>query len=89
MRCIERFLAEHLVAEKCWEQSTIRNYRSVHAKWFSPEIGRQQLRDEAAIDRIFGRIRKAGRRRLEQRDQGMTSQAVTPGFSSPAGTVPR
>jgi hypothetical protein len=86
---VERFLAEHLVAEKGREQSTITHYQSVHGKWFSPEIGRRRLRDEAAIDRIFGRIRKAGRRRLEQRDQGMTSQAVTPGFSSPAGTVPR
>ena len=33
-----------------------------HLKWFSPEIGRRRLReiDEATIDRLFGRMRKAG-----------------------------
>jgi len=59
---VERFLAEHLVAEKGREESTITHYRSVHRKWFSPEIGTRRLRDvdEATLDRVFGRMRKAG-----------------------------
>jgi integrase len=59
---VERFLAEHLVGEKGREESTVAHYRSVHGKWFSPEIGGRRLRDidEATIDRVFGRMRKAG-----------------------------
>ena len=59
---VERFLAEHLVAEKGREESTITHYRSVHRKWFSLEIGTRRLRDvdEATIDRVFGRMRRAG-----------------------------
>jgi integrase len=59
---VEWFLTEHLVGEKGREQSTVAQYRSVHGKWFSPEIGRRRLRDidEATIDRIFGRMRRAG-----------------------------
>jgi integrase len=59
---VERFLTEHLVGEKGREERTVAHYRSVHAKWFSPEIGRRRLRDidEATIDRIFGRMRRAG-----------------------------
>jgi integrase len=59
---VERFLTEHLQTERGREQSTIEDYRGVHAKWFSPEIGRHRLRDidEATIDRLFGRMRKAG-----------------------------
>jgi integrase len=59
---VERFLTEHLVGEKGREGRTIAHYRSVHRKWFSPEIGRRRLRDidEATIDRIFGRLRRAG-----------------------------
>jgi integrase len=59
---VERFLTEHLVGEKGREERTIAHYRSVHRKWFSPEIGRRRLRDidEATIDRIFGRLRRAG-----------------------------
>ena len=59
---VERFLTEHLQAERGREQSTIEDYRGVHAKWFSPEIGRHRLRDidEATIDRLFGRMRQAG-----------------------------
>lgn len=59
---VERFLTEHLQGERGREQSTIEDYRGVHAKWFSPEIGRRRLRDidEATIDRLFGRMRQAG-----------------------------
>jgi integrase len=58
---IERFLTEYLLGEKGRDPSTIRNYRGVHAKWFSPEIGRRRVADvdEAAIDRIFGLMRRA------------------------------
>ena len=59
---VEWFLTEHLVGEKGREESTVAQYRSVHGKWFSPEIGRRRLRDidEATIDRNFGRMRRAG-----------------------------
>jgi HNH endonuclease len=59
---IGRFLAEHLAEEKGRDPGTVRNYRGVHAKWFSPEIGGRRVVevDEAAIDRIFGRMRRAG-----------------------------
>jgi integrase len=58
---IERFLTEYLLGEKGRDPSTIRNYRGVHAKWFSLEIGGRRVADvdEAAIDRIFGRMRRA------------------------------
>ena len=36
---VERFLVEHLAGEKGREESTVTHYRSVHGKWFSPEIG--------------------------------------------------
>jgi hypothetical protein len=50
---VERFLVEHLLAEKGRDESTVAHYRSVHGRWFSPEIGRRRLRDidEATIDR--------------------------------------
>jgi len=59
---VERFLTEHLQGERGREQSTIEDYRGVHAKWLSPEIGGRRLRDvdEATIDRLFGRMRQAG-----------------------------
>jgi hypothetical protein len=56
---IERFLTEHLLEEKGRDPRTIGNYRGVHVRWFSPEIGARRVLDidEAAIDRIFGRMR--------------------------------
>jgi integrase len=59
---VERFLNEHLRGEKGREGSTVAHYRSVHGRWFSPEIGQRRLRDidEATIDRLFGRMRKSG-----------------------------
>ena len=59
MSAIEQFLTEHLLGEKGRDPRTVQNYRGVHAKWFSPEIGGRRVRDvdEAAIDRIFGRMR--------------------------------
>jgi hypothetical protein len=62
---IEPFLTEYLLGEKGREKTTVDDYRAVHPKWFSSEIGHQRIRDvdEAAIDRIFGRMRNAGRSR--------------------------
>jgi integrase len=59
---VERYLGEHLQRERGREQGTIDEYRGVHVKWFSPEIGHRRLRDvdEATIDRLFGRMREAG-----------------------------
>jgi integrase len=59
---IEQFLNEHLLGEKGREPRTVDDYRRLHLKWFAPEIGRRRVRnvDEAAIDRIFGRMRRAG-----------------------------
>ena len=59
---IEKFLVEHLLGEKGREPRTVDDYRRLHLKWFAPEIGRRRVRDvdEAAIDRIFGRMRRAG-----------------------------
>jgi len=67
---VDRFLDEHLRAEKGREEKTIADYRRLHLKWFSPIIGKHRLRDvdEARIDRIFGTMRAAGlsRSRLNQ-----------------------
>lgn len=67
---VDRFLDEHLRAEKGREEKTIADYRRLHLKWFSPNIGKRRLRDidEARIDRIFGAMRAAGlsRSRLNQ-----------------------
>lgn len=59
---VERYLTEHLQGERGREQGTIDEYRGVHTKWFSREIGGRRLRDvdEATIDRLFGRMREAG-----------------------------
>jgi integrase len=59
---IEQFLTEHLLGEKGREPRTVEDYRRLHVKWFSPEVGNRRVRDvdEAAIDRIFGRMRRAG-----------------------------
>jgi integrase len=59
---IEQFLTEHLLGEKGREPRTVEDYRRLHLKWFAREIGRRRVRDvdEAAIDRIFGRMRRAG-----------------------------
>jgi hypothetical protein len=59
---IERFLTEYLLGEKGRDPGTVRNYRGVHARWFSPEIGGRRVVgvDEAPIDRIFGWMRTAG-----------------------------
>jgi integrase len=67
---IERYLTEHLVDEKGRESGTLKAYRSAHRKWFSPEIGRWHVRDvdEATIDRVFGRMRKAGLSASRMRD---------------------
>ena len=58
----ERFLTEHLLNEKGREEKTVDDYGRLHAKWFSPEIGDRRVRDvnEQTIDRIFGRMRRAG-----------------------------
>jgi hypothetical protein len=67
---VARFLSEHLREEKGREERTIRSYQAIHDKWFAPELGRRLVRDvdRAAIDRAFGRMRRAGlsRSRLNQ-----------------------
>ena len=64
------FLEEHLAGEKGREERTITDYRRLHARWFTPLLGRRRVRDvdEAMIDRAFGRMRAAGlsRSRLNQ-----------------------
>ena len=58
---IDLFLT-HLRDDKGREAGTIRDYRSVHDKWFSPVIGERRVRDvdEEDIDRIFGKMRRGG-----------------------------
>jgi integrase len=67
---IEVFLVEHLLGEKGREPRTIYDYRQLHAKWFSSEIGHRLVRDvdEPALDAAFGRMRAAGlsRSRMNQ-----------------------
>lgn len=67
---IARFLGEHLRDEKGREEKTIRDYQALHDKWFAPELGGRLVRevDRAAIDRAFGKMRRAGlsRSRLNQ-----------------------
>jgi integrase len=67
---VEQFLNEYLLEEKGREPKTVNDYRLLHAKWFSPEIGGKLLRsiDEATVDRLFGRMARAGlsRSRMNQ-----------------------
>jgi integrase len=60
-QAVTRFL-EYLRDEKGREGKTIRDYRNIHERWFSTEIGARRVRDVdiAAIDRAFGTMRKAG-----------------------------
>lgn len=100
---MELFLDEHLREEKGREERTVNDYRRLHRKWFSPAIGKRRVRDvdEETIDRIFGRMRRAGlsRSRMNQcgasthpspvgRGAGESSPAIRcSGFSCPqAGT---
>lgn len=59
---IELFLTEHLRDERGREERTINDYRKLHRRWFSPEIGGHRVRDitEADLDKLFGRMRRAG-----------------------------
>lgn len=67
---VEQFLTEHLAGEKGRTDKTVNDYRKLHTRWFSPEIGSVPVRaiEPAAIDRIFGRMRRAGlsRSRMNQ-----------------------
>lgn len=67
---IEVFLVEHLLREKGREPRTVNDYRKLHAKWFSSEIGHRLVRDvdEPVLDAAFGRMRAAGlsRSRMNQ-----------------------
>jgi hypothetical protein len=40
----------------------IRDYRNIHDRWLSKEIGHRRVRDVdiTAIDHAFGKMRKAG-----------------------------
>jgi integrase len=59
---MELFLEEHLRREKGREDKTVSDYRRLHEKWFSRQIGNRRVRDvdEEALDKIFGRMRDAG-----------------------------
>jgi len=59
---VEMYLSEHLGDEKGRASKTVSEYSKLHAKWFSPQLGQRPARqiDEAALDREFGRMRKAG-----------------------------
>ncbi len=59
---MERFLTEYLAEEKGRAEKTIGDYRSIHQRWFSPTIGSKAVKriDNAAIDDLFGAIRRAG-----------------------------
>jgi hypothetical protein len=91
---VERFLTEHLREEKGREDKTISDYRKLHERWFSPEIGHRKVRDieEQHIDRLFGRMRKAGlsRCRLNQAKSlyGPFFRWAGPGRSSAATRWP-
>lgn len=67
---VERYFEEHLRGERGNEDKTIRDYRALHRKWFSPVIGHRLVRDVnvAAMDALFGAMRRAGlsRSRLNQ-----------------------
>lgn len=67
---IDLFLTEYLGEEKGRDERTIHDYRALHRLWFSPYIGGNRVRDvnEAMLDKLFGRMRKAGlsRSRLNQ-----------------------
>jgi len=69
-QAMEVFLVEHLLGEKGREGKTVGDYRRIHEKWFSPHIGSRLVRqvEPDAIDKIFGRIRRAGlsRSRMNQ-----------------------
>jgi integrase len=60
-QAVDRFL-DYLRDEKGREGKTIRDYRNIHDRWFSEDIGTRRVRDVdlTAIDRSFGKMRKAG-----------------------------
>ncbi len=61
-QAVERFLAEHLTADKGRSEKTVNDYRRLHQRWFSPTIGDRTISrvDTATMDRIFGEMRQAG-----------------------------
>lgn len=61
-QAIDEYLTEHLRDNKGREAKTIRDYRNLHLRWFSPEIGHKHPRevDEAILDELFGKMRRAG-----------------------------
>lgn len=61
---IEKYL-DHLADDKGREDRTIRDYRNIHKEWFAPALGDRRVKDvdEALLDRLFGKMRRAGRSR--------------------------
>ncbi len=59
---LELFLTEYLGNEKGREPKTINDYRKLHEKWFSPDIGEKKVNrvDTAEMDRLFGAMRASG-----------------------------
>jgi integrase len=99
---IERFLADHLGADKGRADKTISDYRRLHRRWFSPTIGQRRVNrvDAATMDRLFGAMRQAGlsRSRLNQakslyapffrwaKRRGMTERDPMADFEVPIST---
>lgn len=61
-QAVEKFLVEYLQEEKGRANKTVSDYRKLHSRWFSPTIGSRRVGkvDTATMDRLFGRMRKAG-----------------------------
>jgi integrase len=59
---VRRYINEYLRDEKGRERRTVKGYRQLHRQWFSPDIGQRRMRDvdEAAFDRVFGKMRRSG-----------------------------
>jgi hypothetical protein len=85
---IEQFLIEHLLGEKGREPRTVDDYRRLHLKWFATEIGRRRVRDvdEAAIDRIFGKMQRAG---LSRSRMNHARSLYAPFSTEPGAVHPR
>lgn len=99
---LDRFLDEYLGTEKGRAEKTIIDYRYLHQRWFSPAIGKEQVKriESATMDKLFGVMRQAGlsSSRLNQakslyvpffrwaKRRGMTSRNPMVDFQVPTST---
>jgi hypothetical protein len=72
-------------ARRAASRAPWRNYRRLNLKWFAREIGQRRVRDidEAAIERIFGRMRSAGLSPLPHEPRQEPQRAVLPMGETP------